>query len=190
MLLHCCCGPCALAPLQELINHEIRPTLYFYNPNIYPYGEFKKRYQALKKVAKKYRLKLIKGPYRHQKWLNFLKNHLTEPPQNYPENDQRCQFCFLERLEQTARFAKKKGYQNFATTLSVNRFKDIDYINQKGRELAQNYKLNYYQFNLNPSEASLFNLRLAQELKLYRQKYCGCEFSLKRESYFIQKLKK
>lgn len=180
MLLHCCCGPCALALIEELLKKGIKPTLYFFNPNIYPYAEYQKRFDALKIVAEKYQLKLIKGPYNHKAWLNFLNNHLNEPPAHYPENGKRCEMCFLYRLTKVSQWAFKNHHQEFATTLSVNRFKNTTYINQKAKELAQKYNLCYFEFDLDPFKAHQRELELSQELNIYRQKYCGCEFSMKK----------
>jgi len=181
MLLHTCCGPCAL-PIIEYFKKE-KPdeklVLLFYNPNIYPKSEYLKRYLQVKKIAKIYQLKPYRGPYQPKKWLKFLKKNLSQAPESYLENSQRCQQCFAFRLKYTAAFAKKFHFKNFGTTLSINRFKDAKFINQVGEELAKICHLKYETFPLDIHQAEKISRELSQKYQIYRQKYCGCQFSLR-----------
>ena len=180
MLLHTCCAVCALPIIEYLLKKEKAKdiTLYFYNPNIYPRGEYEKRLKDVEKISEIYRLKLIIGKYEHSKWLDYIKKSLSQAPEKYPENSERCLSCFRFRLEETVEFAKKNNFDEFATTLSINRFKNVEYINQYAKKLAKKYQLIYKTFDLDPNKAYKLGLELTKKYNLYRQKYCGCEFSM------------
>ncbi len=180
MLLHTCCAACALPIIEYLLKEEkVKDiTLYFYNPNIYPEEEYKKRLKDVKKVAKIYKLKLIVGKYEHNKWLDYVKKSLPQSPEFYSENSERCLNCFRFRLEETVKFAKKNNFDKFTTTLSVNRFKNVNFINQYSEKLAKKYQLTYKALNISPNKAYNIGLELSKKYNLYRQKYCGCEFSM------------
>jgi hypothetical protein len=176
MLLNICCATCTL-PIVEYLA-EAKPVLYFYSPNIYPPEEYARRRDEARKIAVIYELDFWEGDYDHAAWLSYLEEKLMEPLENYPENGERCQACFQYRLKQTAEFAKENDFDEFGTTLSVSRFKDTDFINNYGKWLAGKYQLNYRTFPLDPEEAHCKGLQLSKKHNIYRQKYCGCEFSL------------
>jgi len=161
---------------METLQEE--PAIYFLGSNIYPLAEYQERYTATEKITRKHGLRLIKEPYNYQDWLGYVKSKLPEEPASYSENGLRCQKCFTYRLKKTAFYAKENGYQDFATTLSVSSHKDVKFINGCGQELADHLKLNYLAFQLDPHEAHRRGKELSKELGVYRQKYCGCEFSL------------
>jgi len=182
MLLHICCAPCVLPIVEHLLfNLKIKPedlVLYFYNPNIFPEKEYKKRLAEVEKMACLYHLKLYQEKYNHQKWLYFLKQNLDKPLEEYPENSFRCLECFKFRLNQTALFVKTHGFKEFATTLSVSRYKDVKFINQYAESLAKKVGLEYKTFSLDPKKTHQKGIDLSKKYGVYRQKYCGCEFSL------------
>ena len=175
LLLNVCCAPCAL----PLIEAAQQPTLFFYGPNIYPREEYDKRLRETEKVAKLYSLDFLTGEYEHETWLRYVESQLPSPSETYQEGGERCQACFKFRLAGTARFAKERGFQRFATTLSVSRFKDVSFINCYGDELAKQLGLEYVVFDLDAGEAHRKGLELSRQHGIYRQKYCGCEFSLR-----------
>ena len=180
MLLHACCATCVLPIIEYLFKKKVKDiTLYFYNSNIYPREEYNKRLKDVEKIAKIYKLKFVEGEYEHNKWLEYIKKSLSKSPEKYLENNERCLSCFRFSLEKTVEFAKKNNFNEFNTTLSVNRFKDTEYINQYAKELAKKHQLIYKTFNLDISKAYKLGLQLTKKYDLYRQKYCGCEFSLK-----------
>lgn len=181
MLLHTCCAVCALPIIEYLlIKEKVKDiTLYFYNPNIYPEKEYNKRLKDVEKIPKIYKLKLIAGKYEHSKWLDYIKKSLPKPPEKYLENSDRCLSCFRFRLEETVGFAQKNNFNEFGTTLSVNRFKNTEFINKYGKFLANKYKIKYKEFNIDFNKAYGLGLKLSKKHNLYRQKYCGCEFSIK-----------
>jgi len=182
MLLHVCCAPCALPIVEYLLSDlKIKPedlVLYFFNPNIFPETEYKKRLAEVKKKASLYHLKFYSEKYNHQKWLDFFKKKLDKPLEEYPENGLRCLECFKFRLNRTVLFAKTHGFKEFATTLSVSRYKDVKFINQYADGLAKNLNLKYKTFPLDPQKAYQKGINLSKKYGIYRQKYCGCEFSL------------
>lgn len=178
MLLNVCCAPCSLPIIEHLQDSKL--ALFFYGPNIYPEEEYLKRLGETKKIAAFYGLRLFEGKYDHDAWLSFINEKLSRPPDEYPENSDRCRACFQYRLSGTAAFAKENDFDEFATTLSVSRFKDTAFINQYGKCLADKYNLKYTAFPLNADEAHCTGLELSRKYNIYRQKYCGCEFSLPR----------
>jgi len=180
MILHLCCAPCALPIIEHLlIEQKVKDiTLYFYNPNIFPKQEYQKRLKDVEKIAKIYKLKLIKGLYEHDKWLDYIKKLLPKSPEKYPENSERCLKCFEFRLENTAQCARKMKFKEFGATLSVSLYKNTRQIKRIGKQLARKYGLIYRPFNLNPKKAYQASLKISKNQNLYRQKYCGCEFSM------------
>jgi len=180
MLLHICCAPCALPIIEYLLKTKKANefALYFYNPNIFPKKEYEKRREEVEKIAKIYNLKLFTGDYRHEEWREYLEEELPQPPFSYLENKERCFACFRFRLEKTAQFARENKYERFGTTLSINRYKDTEAINNYGFFLAEKNHLSYQEFEIEPGKAHQLELELSRRYDLYRQKYCGCEFSL------------
>lgn len=180
MVLHCCCGSCALPIIDYLLNKkkEKEIILYFSNSNIYPEKEYFKRLKGLKEIALIYNLLLFEDEYNHKNWLHYIKRHLSNSLNSYPENDIRCLYCFKYRLERTKDFCIKNNLLEFGTTLSVNRFKNTNFINDYGLKLARENNLKYIPFDLDPLKAYQKGIELSKKYNLYRQKYCGCEFSL------------
>ena len=177
MLLHTCCGPCALPIIEYLSKKGVKPIIYFDNPNIFPYSEYKKRYKAVRKIGKIYGLKVYHGRYIHNDWLKYLKTNLELDPKQYKENDKRCLMCFKYRLVKAVKFAKNKKMDAFGTTLSVSKFKDIKFINDYGQKLAKEYGVEYVTFDIDPNFSYQQEIELSKKYNIYRQKYCGCEFS-------------
>ncbi|MFA6431614.1 MAG: epoxyqueuosine reductase QueH [Candidatus Margulisiibacteriota bacterium] len=179
LLLNVCCAPCVL-PLVDKSNPE--QVLYFYNPNISPKDEYAKRFEAASIVAHEFGLKLIDGVYDHEEWLAYLSGNLPNELESYPENSPRCQACFEYRINNIAKYAKENGFDGFSTTLSVNRFKDTSYINSYSRQMADKYGIKYEEFKIDPQTAHQKGVELSKKLGLYRQRFCGCEFSQNRNT--------
>lgn len=185
MLLNVCCAPCSLPIIEYLLDPAVNAdpvTLFFYGPNIFPEAEYAKRLREARKIAEIYGLQMYEGEYDHDRWLSYVKENLPEPPENYPENGDECLLCFQYRLNETAAFARSKGFDGFGTTLSVSRFKDVFYINQYGKSVADKNALIYRTFPLNAEEAHRKGIELSKKHNIYRQKYCGCEFSLPKQA--------
>jgi predicted adenine nucleotide alpha hydrolase (AANH) superfamily ATPase len=149
-------------------------TLFFYNPNIFPKQEYKKRLKEVKKIARKFKLKLIVGKYNHQKWFKLTKGYEHEP-----EKGARCLICYRDRLEKTALTARNNDFDYFSTTLTVSPHKNTLAINKIGRELGEKFKVNFLEKDFKKQDGFKKSVLLARELNLYQQKYCGCEYSYK-----------
>ena len=180
MLLHCCCAVCFLQVIDYLKENKKEDlVLFFSNSNIFPKQEYQKRLNELKKVAAFYKLEVFEDDYQHLNWLTYLKNNLEKPLNSYSENSERCLKCFEYRLKRVVEYAVKNKFSEFATTLSVNRFKDVNFINNFSLKLAKENNLTYVPLIIDPFKAYERGLVLSKKLNIYRQKYCGCEFSLK-----------
>ncbi len=172
ILLHTCCGPCATYTTQHLTTQGFAPVMYFYNPNIHPYREWKKREETLAFFAGQKGIPLIvEDDY---DLTGFLRQVV------YRE-EERCALCYAMRLEKTAVKAKELGYQWFGTTLLISPYQKIEAIRRTGEELAREHGLNFYGEDLRPGYPK--SRELSRELGLYRQPYCGCIYSEKERYY-------
>lgn len=171
LLLHVCCIGCGAYISQEL-KKEYRVTLFFYNPNIYPASEYEKRLEEARRVAKQKNSKLIAGEYDHAAWLKLMRGCEEEP-----ERGKRCRLCYEDRMKSTARLARKKNYQYFTTTLTISPHKDAQAISQIGARQGRKYNIKFLDKDFKKQAGFKKSVELAKKLGLYRQDYCGCEFS-------------
>ena len=172
LLLHICCIGCGVY-VSQVLQKEYNISLYFYNPNIFPLGEYEKRLEEIKKVARRYKMKVILGEYDHMKWREMVRGHEDDP-----ERGERCMICYRERLEQSARYAVENGFDYFTTTLTTSPHKDAQAIMRFGKELARKYKIGFLERDFKKQDGFKKSSAMSRELGLYRQDYCGCEFSL------------
>lgn len=166
VLLHMCCGPCSIYPLKVLLRegHEVEGL--FYNPNIHPYTEFKRRRDTVDLFARDSSIPLhVDGSYDLE---TFLQGALDA-------RKDRCLFCYKMRLERTFRFAKDKDFEALTTTLLYSKYQRHDVLTEIGRGLAQQYGLAflYRDFRAGWQEGQ----EESKRLNMYRQKYCGCILS-------------
>ena len=173
-LLHICCVGCG-AYVAEVLKQEYNVTLYFYNPSIFPRAEHDIRRDEAKKVALKLGLPIIFGDYDHTAWLASVRGLEQEP-----EKGKRCHICYKDRLNMTANRAKDLGAKYFTTTLSVSPHKDAKRIIEIGEEMAEHYDLKFIAQDFKKKDGFKKACDLSQRLGLYRQDYCGCEFSMRR----------
>lgn len=110
--------------------------------------------------------------------MRFLNGKLKDL-ETYKENGLRCQFCFEYRLEKSIKFAKDNGFDSFCSTLQTNLYKDTEFIIKKTKELCKKYGLEFVDIPLDKKEAYQKGVLLCKEFDIYRQKFCGCEFSFK-----------
>ncbi len=169
ILLHCCCAPCSTTCIERLIDEEYEIVLWFSNDNIYPKEEFSKRFMELLKVADIYNLKVIKDDYNHENWLEKVKGFESEK-----EGGKRCSLCFDYNLFLAYEKAKELNIPYFTTTLSVSRYKNSERIFNIGSKYD-----GFLDKNFKKRDGYARSIRMSKELGLYRQKYCGCEFSLR-----------
>lgn len=167
ILIHTCCACCILGCLDKIKELNLNPILYFSNSNISPKNEFEKRLKEVKKISKKFNLKLIIEPYNHREWLNFI---LKKAEKN------RCEKCFEYNLFKTKEKAKEIGVNEFTTTLTISRFKPSQKIFQIGESLEEEF-ITFLKNDFKKQAGFEKSVKLSQEFNLYRQNYCGCEFS-------------
>ena len=185
VLLHACCAPCSSAIVEWLMNNGIRPTIFYYNPNIWPREEYEIRKNESKRHAESLGIEWIDGDYDHECWCQQMTGL-----ENEPERGSRCQECFVLRLTATARKAQELGIPYFATTLASSRWKNLDQINRSGLVAQESVKSDSHLSPLTSPPSPLYwaqNWRkgglqerrnqLLKENQFYNQQYCGCEFS-------------
>ena len=171
MLLHLCCGPCGSFISQELKNNY-QLSLFFANSNVDSQAEFNKRLKASQQLAHEHGLKLIVEDYDHADWLELAKDLADEP-----ERGRRCLLCYEYRLRQTATKAEALGFDFYTTSLSVSPYKDGQAVIHIGRQLSKQFKPKFFDKHFGQNKGFAKSVATAKRLKLYRQKYCGCEFS-------------
>ena len=180
LLLHSCCGPCSTAVIERLMD-DYDLTVFFYNPNMSDKEEYDRRINAQRIVIKKFNdiigqgreIKYIESPYEPEIFYKTVKGYEDEP-----EGGARCTKCFGLRLGETAKLAKKMNFDYFATTLTVSPHKDYKKISQIGNVWGENLGIKYLDENFKKKDGFKRSIELSKEFGLYRQKYCGCEYSI------------
>ncbi len=173
LLLHICCAGCG-AYVSQLLSRTrgIDVCLFFYNPNIFPENEYKKRLDEVRMISKKYKVDLLIGEYNHQSWLEKVRGH-----ENDQEKGERCQICYFERIKMTAETARLENCDFFTTTLTVSPHKLAKKIIEIGEKLAEENKIKFLSEDFKKNNGFKEALALSKKIGLYRQNYCGCEFS-------------
>ena len=173
LLLHSCCGPCSSAVIERLAEH-FRLTLYYYNPNIEPEAEYRRRLAEQERLLSLLPggLSLLPCEYDHDAFSAFAQAMADEP-----EGGKRCLSCFALRLGQTARAAKENGFEYFTTTLSVSPHKNAEVLNAIGEGIARQLGVRYLTADFKKKNGYLRSLQLSKAFDLYRQDYCGCLYS-------------
>lgn len=174
LLLHSCCAPCSSHVLTVLA-HIFEITILFDNPNIYPLEEYDKRYDELVALVNKMNLNIevVKVDYSHQRFLDAIKG-----VENLGEKSIRCFNCYKLRLKKTYEYAKENYFDYFTTTLSISPYKNSDWINEIGYQL-EDEDCHFLYSNYKKENGYQHSIALSKEYDLYRQDYCGCEFSKK-----------
>jgi predicted adenine nucleotide alpha hydrolase (AANH) superfamily ATPase len=166
LLMHMCCAPCSTYPLEVLSaeGHDLEGL--FFNPNIHPIEEFKRRRENVEKFAAIKGLKVhLEDDFRQELWESFKDG-----------NEKRCMMCYATRLERAAVFASQNGYDAFTTSLLVSPYQKHDHIKEIGTRFAEKYKIPFYYIDFRPGFRQ--GQKMAKDMGLYRQKYCGCIISL------------
>lgn len=172
VLLHICCANCAIYPVQRLQKEGMEVFGFFYNPNIHPYQEYKKRLETVKEYSGKADLKMIyQDEYRLEE---FLQNVVFR-------ESERCLYCYYTRLRSTAKAARKGKFDFFSTTLLYSKFQKHESIQWVGEGLAKEYGVKFYYEDFRNGWKE--GIDISKNLGLYRQQYCGCIYSEK-ERYF------
>lgn len=175
-LLHTCCAPCSAPIIEWMLQNDIQPVLFFYNPNIYPEAEYLKRKEESIRFAEKNQLEFIDGDYNHKEWLQGIAGL-----ENEPERGKRCMNCFKIRMAATAALAAKMQIPTFTTTLTGSRWKNFSQIVEAGL-LAESLVSGTKFWDRDWKKGGLTERRkvLLLENDFYNQQYCGCEFSIRK----------
>lgn len=175
LLLHSCCAPCSSYVIEYLSNY-FSITVYYYNPNIFPDKEYRYRAEEQKRLIEsmpvKNKVTFLEGDYIPTLFFDTVKGL-----ENEPEGGARCEKCFNLRLESTAQQAKNKGFDYFATTLTISPLKNAQVINNIGVQLSDKYGVKYLAGDFKKKNGYKRSIVLSKEYNLYRQNYCGCVFS-------------
>ncbi|MCK5012590.1 MAG: epoxyqueuosine reductase QueH [Candidatus Omnitrophica bacterium] len=175
VLLHCCCAPCSGGIIESLLESSIDPTVLFYNPNIHPEKEYEIRKAEIVRFAKKMNIPFVDSDYDQDIWFKRVKGLELEP-----ERGKRCRVCFDIRLERAALFAMEHGFKIFTSNFGISRWKDRHQVNKSGIRAASRYPdLVYWTYNWRQQNGSQRMYETTKHEQFYRQKYCGCIYSLR-----------
>lgn len=177
VLLHSCCAPCSSSVLEYLTQY-FDVTVLWYNPNLYPQAEFDLRFKTLVELIERMgladRVSVLAEPRKSDDYYSRIKGLEDEP-----EGGKRCAECFRLRLLECARLAKHYGYDYFCSTLTLSRHKDAELINTLGEEIGRAVGVSWLPSDFKKRDGENRSLELCEEYDIYRQLYCGCEFSLR-----------
>ena len=177
LLLHTCCAPCSVYCIDTLRKEGIEPTLYWYNPNIHPYIEYKSRRDCLREYAKMQEVQAIfEDEYGLDEFCKAAVKDLNSRCVNY---------CYPVRMKKTFEYAKENGYDTVSTTLLYSIYQKHDYIKKLCEDLSKEYGIDflYKDFRVGFWEGH----NKSREIGLYMQKYCGCVFSEEDRYYYHKK---
>ena len=173
ILLHMCCAPCEIYPLKKLRSMDYEVGGFFYNPNIYPHDEYALRKKYVMEYSNRVNCDIyFSQGYQDEDFNEAVKDNLEEP--------QRCVNCWYLRLKKTAEHAKKIRVDAFTTTLLVSPYQDKQAIKLIGERAAQETGVSFFYYDF--SEGYQEAVKISKLEQLYRQKYCGCKYSLAQRS--------
>ncbi len=177
LLLHSCCAPCSSYVL-EYLSQYFNITVFYYNPNIFPESEYTKRIleqqTLIGQMRVKYPVSFIAGSYDKDRFYEMAKGL-----EHVKEGGERCLKCYELRLRESAWIAKSGGFDYFTTTLSISPMKNAARLNEIGLRLQEEYGVNYLISDFKKKNGYKRSIELSKEYGLYRQDYCGCEFSVR-----------
>lgn len=172
LLLHSCCAPCSSYVITYLYDY-FDITILYYNPNIHPYEEYKKRKDEQIRLISNFKgVKIIDCDYD-----NDIYNELIKGLENEPERGSRCTKCFYLRLDKTGEIAKKNNFEYFGTTLTVSPYKNAKLLNEIGEDISKKYDIKWLYSDFKKNDGYKKSIELSKKYDLYRQDYCGCIYS-------------
>ena len=176
LLLHSCCAPCSSYVL-EYLSQYFEITVFYYNPNIYPESEYTKRIWEQQKLIDdmpaKHPISFMAGPYDKERFYE-----MASGLEHVKEGGARCMKCYGLRLREAAKIAKNAGFDYFTTTLSISPLKKAERLNEIGQRLSEEYEVEYLLSDFKKKNGYKRSIELSKIYGLYRQDYCGCEFSM------------
>ena len=175
LLLHCCCAPCSSATLERL-QEEYEVDIYYYNPNIEPEEEFRKRAGEEQRFVAAFRpdgkVQVLIAEYEHEAFETIAKGR-----ENMPERSERCYLCYELRMRKTAAYAAANGYDCFTTSLSISPYKVSRWINEIGERLEKENGIRFVHSDFKKQNGYQRSIEMSREYGLYRQNWCGCIYS-------------
>lgn len=186
LLLHSCCAPCSSYCL-EYLSQYFKITVLYYNPNLFPAGEYERRVSEQKKLVSalptKYPVTLVEMKGEPEEFYSAVKGL-----EHTGEGGERCFACFRLRLERAARYAKENGFDFFTTTLTISPLKNAQKLNEIGEAVGEKFGVRHLPSDFKKKNGYKRSVELSKVYGLYRQDYCGCVFS-KREREEAEKAK-
>ena len=168
LLLHTCCAPCAAGCIERLRGEGYEAVLYFSNSNIHPRDEYDRRLGETGRFAKIYGLELVVDDYDHERWRDAVRGYEAER-----EKGKRCDICFRYNLGRTARAARAAGISRFSTTLTLSPHKKSVRVFGAGERFP-----GFVPIDFKKRDGQKKSSEISGKYGLYRQNYCGCEFSI------------
>ncbi len=177
ILLHSCCGPCSLYPIKVLRQADFEISCFFYNPNIHPFKEFKRRLTTFTDYVIKEDIPFISDD--NYGLIDFTRKIVFN-------ETSRCSICYTMRMSRTAQYAAQNGFDAFSTTLLYSKYQQHDKIITLCENLAAQFQIKfiYEDFRVGWQEGIDGSI----EQGMYRQPYCGCIYS--EQERYDKKLKK
>ena len=180
LLMQVCCAPCSSACIERL-GDIFQINILYYNPNITNKDEYNKRLDEVKRFISefktKYPIELIDCKYDPNTFIEMSRGLEDEP-----ERGKRCYKCYKLRLEETARVAESLNIPYFCTTLTLSPYKNSDWVNEIGKDLDKTYNTTYLYSDFKKKNGYKRSIELSKEFNLYRQDYCGCLYSKRRDN--------
>ena len=182
ILLHSCCAPCSSYVIEYLSDY-FNITILYYNPNISPKEEYDKRKEEqiklINTIPTKNKINILDCDYDNDLYEKTIKGL-----ENEPERGKRCTKCFELRLEKTAKTAKDNNFDYFGTTLTVSPYKNSTLLNEIGSNLEKKYQIKYLYSDFKKNNGYKRSIELSKKYNLYRQDYCGCIYSKRKDINF------
>lgn len=169
ILLHICCAVCAGSAIERLRNEGWTVEGFFYNPNIHPEEEYKKRLEDMRSMLAKLDVLFIEGKYDKDNWFKQIEGLEKEQ-----EGGKRCQICFQMRLKETFQEARRRNIKYFTTTLTISPHKNSQVINNIGQAIDKD---SFIAKDFKKKDGFKRAIQLSKKYNLYHQHYCGCVFS-------------
>lgn len=173
--MHSCCAPCSGGVIETLYEMGADFSIYFYNPNVYPRDEYERRKEHNANFAVKVGIPFIEADYDPDDWFARVKGL-----ENEPERGKRCTQCFLMRLERSALYAHEHGFPVLTSCFGISRWKNMRQVNDCGHLAASRYcNVTYWDYDWRKSGGVVRMQEVADREGFYRQRYCGCAYSLR-----------
>lgn len=179
LLLHSCCGPCNTYPM-EYLSQYFDLTLYFNNHNIFPESEYSRRFAELLKYVEWFKqenqvsIEVVQPDYKNDEYYELLKHRADEK-----EGGKRCTMCFALRMKEAIQYADQHDFDYMTTVMTISRHKNSMVLNQIGERLQKSYpKVKYFYSDFKKNDGYHKSIQISRKHNMYRQSYCGCQFSL------------